>query len=458
MSIASIETELKSIFKDRFSTSTSTRFNYSRGEDTYDPVPSQAVIFPETNEEVSTILKLCNERKIPLVPFGTGTSLEGNVVGIEEGITISLEKMNKILSVNVEDFDCRVQANVTREQLNEHLREDGVFFPIDPGANAAIGGMAATSASGTMAVKYGTMRTVITGLTVVLPNGDIINTGGRTKKTSAGYNLTNLFIGSEGTLGVITEVQLRLSPIPESIMSAVCHFPTLEDAVKTAQETIQYGIPIARIEMLNKDQMDISINYSKLKDVNVEPTLFFEFHGSEISNKESIKVVEELSNNNKGSKFKWAADLEERNKLWQARWDVYYSVKALVNNGRVYSTDVCVPISRITECVKFAEAEVNKIGLRAPMVGHLGDGNFHVLFPYDPNDKEIYKKIREFSNKLIDKTLELKGTITGEHGVGLHKKSYLLKEHPDNIPLMKTIKRSIDPNNIMNPGKIFDLN
>ena len=458
MSIASIETELKSIFKDRFSTSTSTRFNYSRGEDTYDPVPSKAVVFPETNEEVSTILKLCNERKIPVVPFGTGTSLEGNVVGNEDGITISLEKMNKILSLNAEDFDCRVQANVTREQLNEHLREDGIFFPIDPGANAAIGGMAATSASGTMAVKYGTMKTVISGLTVVLPNGDIVNTGGRTKKTSAGYNLTNLFIGSEGTLGVITEIQLRLSPIPENIMSAVCHFPTLEDAVKTAQETIQYGIPIARIEMLNKDQMDISVNYSKLKDVNVEPTLFFEFHGSEISNKESIKVVEELSNNNKGSKFKWAADLEERNKLWQARWDVYYSVKALVNNGRVYSTDVCVPISRITECVKFAEEEVNKIGLRAPMVGHLGDGNFHVLFPYDPNDKEIYKKIREFSNKLIDKTLELKGTITGEHGVGLHKKSYLLKEHPDNIPLMKTIKRSIDPNNIMNPGKIFDLN
>ena len=458
MSNASIETELKSIFKERFSTSQSTRTNYSRGEDTYDPVLSKAVIFPETNEEVSTILKLCNERKVPVVPFGTGTSLEGNVVGNEEGITISLEKMNRILSVNVEDFDCRVQANVTREQLNEHLREDGVFFPIDPGANAAIGGMAATSASGTMAVKYGTMKTVISGLTVVLPNGDIVNTGGRTKKTSAGYNLTNLFIGSEGTLGVITEIQLRLSPIPESIMSAVCHFPSLEDAVRTAQETIQYGIPIARIEMLNKDQMDISINYSNLKDVNVEPTLFFEFHGSEVTNKECIKIVEELSNNNKGSKFKWAADLEERNKLWQARWDVYYSVKALVNNGRVYSTDVCVPISKITECVNFAGQEVSKVGLRAPMVGHLGDGNFHVLFPYDPNDKDAYKKIRDFSNKLIDKTLELKGTITGEHGVGLHKKSYLLKEHPDNIPLMKTIKRSLDPNNIMNPGKIFDLN
>ena len=455
---STIETELKAIFGDRFSTSPSTRSNYSRGEDTYDPVLSRAVIFPESNEEISTILKLCNEKNIPVVPFGTGTSLEGNVVGNADGITISLEKMNKILSVNVEDFDCRVQANVTREQLNEYLREDGVFFPIDPGANAAIGGMAATSASGTMAVKYGTMKSVITGLTVVMANGDIINTGSKTKKTSAGYNLTNLFIGSEGTLGIITEIQLRLSPIPESIMSAVCHFPSLEDAVKTAQEIIQYGIPIARIEMLNKDQMDISINYSNLKDINTEPTLFFEFHGSELTNKESIKIVEELTKNNKGSKFKWAADLDERNKLWKARWDVYYSVKALVKNGRVYSTDVCVPISKITECVNFAEEEVNKIGLRAPMVGHLGDGNFHVLFPYDPNDKEIYKKIREFSNKLIDKTLELKGTITGEHGVGLHKKNYLLKEHPDNIPIMKTIKRSLDPNNIMNPGKIFDLN
>ncbi len=455
---STIETELKAIFGDRYSTSPSTRSNYSRGEDTYDPVLSKAVIFPESNEEISTILKLCNEKNIPVVPFGTGTSLEGNVVGNADGITISLEKMNKILSVNVEDFDCRVQANVTREQLNEHLREDGVFFPIDPGANAAIGGMAATSASGTMAVKYGTMKSVITGLTVVMANGDIINTGSKTKKTSAGYNLTNLFIGSEGTLGIITEIQLRLSPIPESIMSAVCHFPSLEDAVKTAQEIIQYGIPIARIEMLNKDQMDISINYSNLKDINTEPTLFFEFHGSELTNKESIKIVEELTKNNKGSKFKWASDLEERNKLWKARWDVYYSVKALVKNGRVYSTDVCVPISKITECVNFAEEEVNKIGLRAPMVGHLGDGNFHVLFPYDPNDKEVYKKIREFSNKLIDKTLELKGTITGEHGVGLHKKNYLLKEHPDNIPIMKNIKRSLDPNNIMNPGKIFDLN
>ena len=453
-----VQAELKKIFNGRFSTSESTRANYARGEDTYDPILSKAVVFPETNEEVSKILGLCNKHKIPVVPFGTGTSLEGNVVGNENGITISLEKMNKILSVNAEDFDCRVQACVTKEQLNEYLREDGVFFPIDPGANAAIGGMASTSASGTMAVKYGTMKTVITGLTVVLPNGDIINTGSRTKKTSAGYNLTNLFIGSEGTLGIITEIQLRLSPIPESIMSAVCHFPSLESAVQTAQQVIQYGVPIARIEMLNKEQMEISINYSKLKDIEAVPTLFFEFHGSEASNQENIKIVEEISKDNNGSSFKWAKDLEERNKLWKARWDVYYSVKALINNGRVYSTDVCLPISNITECVNFAEEETKKLGLRAPMVGHLGDGNFHVILPYDPKEEGIYNKIRDFSDLLIKKTLELNGTITGEHGVGLHKKAYLLQEHGDCIPLMKTIKKSIDQNNIMNPGKIFDLN
>ena len=453
-----VQAEFKKIFNGRFSTSESTRANYARGEDTYDPVLSKAVVFPETNEEVSKVLRLCNEHKIPVVPFGTGTSLEGNVVGNEKGITICIEKMNKILSVNVEDFDCRVQACVTKEQLNDYLREDGVFFPIDPGANAAIGGMASTSASGTMAVKYGTMKTVISGLTVVLPNGDIVNTGSRTKKTSAGYNLTNLFIGSEGTLGIITEVQLRLSPIPESIMSAVCHFPTLENEVQTAQQVIQYGVPIARIEMLNKDQMGISINYSKLKDIEAVPTLFFEFHGSEASNNENIKIVEEISKDNNGSSFKWAKDLEERNKLWKARWDVYYSVKALINNGRVYSTDVCLPISNITECVNYAEEQAKKFGLRAPMVGHLGDGNFHVLLPFDPENKETYKKIREFNDLLINKALELKGTITGEHGVGLHKKEYLLKEHADNIPLMKLIKRSIDQNNTMNPGKIFDLN
>ena len=450
--------ELSNILKERVSFSEGTRANYARGEDTYEPVLSQAVVFPETNEEVSQILKLCNKHKVPIVPFGTGTSLEGHVVGNENGITISLEKMNKVLSVNAEDFDCRVQANVTRKQLNEYLREDGVFFPIDPGADAALGGMAATSASGTMAVKYGTMRTIISGLTVVLPNGEIIKTGARAKKSSAGYNLTNLFIGSEGTLGIITEVQLRLSPIPESIMSAVCYFPDLDSAVQTAQEVIQYGVPIARIEMLNKEQMEISIKYSKLDNIKASPTLFFEFHGSEASNNESISIVEELSKNNGGSDFQWASSPEEQKKLWKARHDVYYSVKALGNNMKVYSTDVCVPISRLVECISWAENEVKKLGLTAPMVGHVGDGNFHSIVLYDPKDEDKQKKIREYSDNLISKALELEGTITGEHGIGLQKKHYLLKEHPDNLPVMKSIKRSIDPNNIMNPGKIFDLN
>ena len=453
-----IQKELKSIFNGRFSMSESTRANYARGEDTYDPILSQAVVFPETNDEVSKILKLCNEHKIPVVPFGTGTSLEGNVVGNENGITISLEKMNKVLSVNAADFDCRVQANVTRKQLNEYLREDGVFFPIDPGADAALGGMASTSASGTMAVKYGTMRTVVSGLTVVLANGDIVKTGGRAKKSSAGYNLTNLFIGSEGTLGIITEVQLRLSPIPENIMSAVCYFPDLDSAVLTSQEVIQYGLNVARIEMLNKDQMEISIKYSKLENVKASPTLFFEFHGSETSNKETIKLVEELSKNNGGSDFKWAESIEERNKLWKARHDVYYSVKALGNNMKVYSTDICVPISKLVECVSWAEKHVKENGLIAPMVGHVGDGNFHSIILYDPKDEKKQKLIRDYSDKLIQKALELEGTITGEHGIGLQKKHYLLKQHPDNLPAMKSIKRSMDPNNIMNPGKIFDLN
>ena len=452
-----IQDQLKSFLSNRFSTAESVRANYARGEDIFDPVLPMGIAFPETNEEISKIVKICNENLSPIIPFGTGTSLEGHVLGNKNGITISMEKMNKILEVNNEDFDCRVQACVTRKKLNEELKDKGLFFPIDPGADASLGGMAATSASGTMAVKYGTMRTVVTGLTIVLPNGSLIKTGTRTKKTSAGYNLTNLFIGSEGTLGIITEIHLRLSPIPENIMSAVCHFPDLESAVLTAQEIIQFGVPIARIEMLNKDQMEISINYSNLKNLEAKPTLFYEFHGSESSNRESISTVEEISKNNKGNEFKWAESTEERNKLWKARHDVYYSVKAQSHNIKIYTTDVCVPISNLVECIKFAEKEINNYGLQAPMVGHVGDGNFHSTIIYDPNKKEDYKMIRDFSNKLIDKALELNGTITGEHGIGLQKKEYLKREHQDNIPVMQIIKKSLDPNNIMNPGKVFDI-
>ena len=451
-----LQKELINLLEDRFTTSESVLVNFSKGEDAYDPIKPQAVVFPDSNEELSKILQLCNAHGTPVVPYGTGTSLEGHAVGNADGITISLEKFDKILKVNAEDFDCRVQANVSREQLNENLKDKGVFFPIDPGANAALGGMAACSASGTMAVKYGTMRTVVMGLTVVLANGDIIKTGTRAKKSSAGYNLTNLFVGSEGTLGIITEVQLKLSPIPESIMSAVSQFQDLESAVITAQEIIQYGVSIARIELLNKDQMEISIKYSNLDNFKPLPTLFYEFHGSEDSNKESIEIVEEISKNHNGSDFTWARTTEERNKIWKARHNVYYSVKAQGNNIRVYTTDVCVPISNLVECIQFAENEIQNNGLKAPMVGHVGDGNFHVTIIYDPKKEDQYKYIRSFSDKLIDKALKLEGTITGEHGIGLQKKEYLLKQHPDNILLMKLIKKSFDQNNIMNPGKIFD--
>ena len=456
MKSESLQNDLKILLNKRFSISSSVRNNYAGGEDVFDPVLPEAVVFPENNEEISTIVKLCNKYNTPIIAFGTGTSLEGNVVGNLNGITMSLEKMNKVISINEEDFDCRVQAYVTRKQLNEELKSKGVFFPIDPGADASLGGMTATSASGTMAVRYGTMRTVVSGLTVILANGDIIKTGTRSKKTAAGYNLTNLFIGSEGTLGIISEIQLRLNPIPESIMSAICQFEDLESAVLTAQQVIQYGIPIARIEMLNEDQMDISIKYSNLENLEIKPTLFFEFHGSENSNNESIEIVESISTENNGSKFTWAKTTEERNKLWQARHDAYYSVKAEKNNIKVYTTDICVPISNLVEAIQFAETEIQNYGLRAPMVGHVGDGNFHVAIQYDPKDKDSYKIIREFSNKLIQKALDLEGTITGEHGIGIHKKEYLIKQHPDNLPYMKLIKKSLDPKNIMNPGKVFD--
>jgi D-lactate dehydrogenase (cytochrome) len=446
-----------SLLGDRYSTAESTRTNHARGEDIFDPILPVGVAYPKSTEEVSEIVKICNKNKIPIVPFGMGSSLEGHVLGIQTGITVSLEKMNNIISTNSEDFDCKVEAYVTREQLDEHLRDQGLFFPIDPGAEATLGGMTATSASGTMAVKYGTMKSMVLGLTVVLPNGDIIHTGGRTKKTAAGYNLTNLFVGSEGTLGIITEIQLRLVPIPENIISAICQFDNLESAVATAQEIIQYGIPVARIELLNSDQMDITIKYSKLEGLEPKPTLFYEFHGSENANNDAVELVEEISNNNKGSQFKWAKSKEERIKLWKARHEAYYSVKALEPNARVYTTDACVPISKLAECIGFAENKIKEYGLLAPIIGHVGDGNFHCFLLYNPELKKTHNLIREFSNILITKTLELEGTISGEHGIGINKKEYLVMQHKDNISLMQTIKRIIDPNNIMNPGKVIDV-
>ena len=449
--------KLSSLLDDRFSLSESVRSNYAKGEDIFDPVLPFGVAFPNSTEEVSKILRLCTEFEIPVVPFGAGTSLEGQVVGNTQGISISMENFNDILEVNKDDFDCRVQAAVTRIQLNQYLKDQGVFFPIDPGADATIGGMCSTSASGTMAVRYGTMRTNVLGFTIVLPNGEIITTGSRSKKTSAGYNLTGLFIGSEGTLGIITEVQLRLSPIPESIISGICHFNNIEEAVNSVKEIIQFGIPVARIELLNAEQMEISINYSQLRGLEIKPTLFFEFHGSESSNIESIENAKDICKTNNGFKFSWSKDFEERNKLWKARHDVYWSVKALKPNSRVYTTDACVPITKLAECIKFAESEIGKFNLKAPIIGHVGDGNFHVTVLYDPQNRDDFRIIREFSDKLVEKSLELGGTITGEHGIGLNKKAYLAMEHGDSVSLMKLLKTSIDPKNIMNPGKIFDL-
>ena len=450
-------TQMSSLLNDRFSVSESVRSNYSKGEDIFDPVLPFGVAFPNSTEEVSNILKLCNKFKIPVVPFAAGTSLEGQVVGNENGISISMENFYKILEVNNDDFDCRVEAAVTRIQLNNYLKDKGVFFPIDPGADATIGGMCATSASGTMAVRYGTMKTSVLGFTIVLPSGEIIRTGGRSKKTSSGYNLNGLFIGSEGTLGIITEIQLRLNPVPESIISGICHFETVSDAVNSVKEIIQYGIPVARIELLNSDQMEISIEFSKLTGLEIKPTLFFELHGTEDSNIESVNNANDICNSNNGFKFSWSKDFEERNKLWKARHDVYWSVKALKPNSRVYATDACVPITNLAECIEFAEIEIKKFNLRAPIIGHVGDGNFHVTVLYDPEKKNDFEVIRKFSDKLVSKSLELGGTITGEHGIGLNKKDYLSLEHKDSLPLMKALKKTIDPNNIMNPGKIFDL-
>ncbi|MBT89507.1 MAG: 2-hydroxy-acid oxidase [Spirochaetales bacterium] len=449
--------KLSSLLDDRFSLSESVRSNYAKGEDIFDPILPFGVAFPNSTEEVSKILKLCNQFEIPVVPFGAGTSLEGQVVGNTKGISISMKNFNNILEVNKDDFDCRVQAAVTRIQLNQYLKDQGVFFPIDPGADATIGGMCSTSASGTMAVRYGTMRTNVLGFTIVLPNGDIITTGGRSKKTSAGYNLTGLFIGSEGTLGIITEIQLRLGPIPESIISGICHFNEVEEAVNSVKEIIQFGIPVARIELLNAEQMEISINYSQLSGLEIKPTLFFEFHGSESANVESIENVKDICETSNGFKFSWSKNFEERNKLWKARHDVYWSVKALKPNARVYATDACVPITKLAECIKFAESEIGKFNLKAPIIGHVGDGNFHVTVLYDPQNRDDFRIIREFSDKLVTKSLELGGTITGEHGIGLNKKEYLAMEHGSSVPLMKLLKTSIDPKNIMNPGKIFDL-
>ena len=445
--------ELKAFLGKRVSTSAAVREQHSHDESYHTPQAPDAVVFPRTTEEVSEIVKTCARRKVPVIPFGTGTSLEGHVIALHGGVSIDTSEMKEILSVNPEDMDATVQAGVTRIQLNTHLRDTGLFFPVDPGADASLGGMAATRASGTNAVRYGTMADCVLSMTVVMADGRIIRTSRRARKSAAGYDLTRLFVGSEGTLGVITELTLRLYGIPEAISSAVVSFPDMESVVNAVILTIQSGIPIARIELLDEVQMDAVNKYSKL-DYPVLPTLFLEFHGSESGVAEQTTAVEEITRDFGGADFKWSVLPEERSKLWQARHDAYYAGLALKPGSRGIATDVCVPISRLAECILETKADVDASFLVAPLVGHVGDGNFHLVIVIDPDDPKDLKEAKRISDRLVLRALEMDGTCTGEHGVGHGKIDFLEAEHGEAIGAMRAVKIALDPENIMNPGKI----
>ncbi|MCG8594824.1 MAG: FAD-binding protein [Kiloniellales bacterium] len=447
---------LQSLLGERLSTSAAVREHHGKDVSYHAAYPPEAVAFARSTEEVAEIVEICAAHGKPVIAYGTGTSLEGHVAALRGGVCIDLSAMNEILAVNAEDLDCRVQACVTRKQLNEHLRDTGLFFPIDPGADASLGGMAATRASGTNAVRYGTMRENVLGLTVVLADGRIIRTGGRARKSAAGYDLTRLFVGSEGTLGVITEVQLRLYGIPEATSAAVCAFDDLEGAVNAVILTIQSGIPVARIELLDEVQMEACSRYSEL-DLQAKPTLFFEFHGSTAGVQEQAEQVGEIATEFGGGDFRWATRQEERNKLWQARHDAYYAALALRPGARGWATDACVPISKLAECLLETRADIDASGLIAPIVGHVGDGNFHLVFLIDPDDAEEMARAKEVNDRMIMRTLALGGTCTGEHGIGYGKLGFLQAEHGEAVAVMRAVKQALDPHNLMNPGKIFSV-
>ena len=451
--VADVVTKLTADYGERAITSRAIRDQHSHGEGLADAGVPDVVVFPHTNEEVAAIVRLCNAARVPLVPFGVGTSLEGHVAAIYGGVCLDLSQMNRVLEVNPEDLDCRVQAGVLREQLNAELRSTGLFFPIDPGANATIGGMASTRASGTNAVRYGTMRDNVLGLTVVAADGRIIRTGGRARKSSAGYDLTGLFVGAEGTLGVITEIQLRLYGVPDAISAGVCQFASLEGAVQTVIVAMQHGIPVARIEILDDAQMDACIRYSKLEKFDAKPTLFFEFHGTEAGVAEQAAQLRAIAEEFGGSAFEWATQAEERSRLWKARHAAYYAVKALNPGKVVFATDACVPISRLADCLLETKADADSVGLVAPIVGHVGDGNFHLCVPFDPQVPGERDKAEALAKRISLRAIAMGGTCTGEHGIGLHKLEALRTEHGDAVELMRTIKRALDPHNVMNPGK-----
>jgi D-lactate dehydrogenase (cytochrome) len=445
---------LRQRFGDRCSTALSVREQHGKDESWHKPAPPDAVVFAESTEDVAETVRVCAEHKVPVIAFGTGTSLEGHVAALRGGVCIDVARMNKVLRVSVEDLDCTVEAGVTRKALNEHLRDTGLFFPIDPGADASLGGMAATRASGTNAVRYGTMRENVLALTVVLADGRVIRTARRSRKSAAGYDLTRLFVGSEGTLGVITEVTLRLYGIPAAISSATVSFPSVKAAVDTVIQTIQSGIPVARMELADELQMKAFNLYAKL-GVAEAPTLWLEFHGTEASVREQAEMFGAIADEHGGMGFKWTASPEERKRLWQARHDAAYAGKALAPGKQLWATDVCVPISRLADCIVETQADIKASFLMAPIVGHVGDGNFHVTIVLDPNDAKEYAEAVRLNERLVARALAMDGTCTGEHGVGYGKIDFLTSEHgADAISVMRTLKKALDPDGIMNPGKI----
>jgi len=447
---------LRELLADRVTAAAAVRDHHSHGESYHQPSAPDIVAYPQTTEEISAIVRAAAARDVPIIPFGAGTSLEGQVLALRGGVCIDLSRMNRVLRVSVDDLDATVQAGVTHRQLNKHLANTGLTFFVDPGADATLGGMTATGASGTTAVRYGTMRENVRGLTVVLADGRVITTGGRARKSSAGYDLTRLFVGSEGTLGVISEITVRLQPLPEAVAAAVCSFPTIDDAVRTVIATIQLGVPVARIELLDEVQMDAINRFSKL-DYPKLPTLFFEFHGhNEREVRDHAESVQELSGDHSGSGFAWVTRTEDRARLWRARHDSYYASLALRPGAKAWTTDACVPISRLADCIVESKRDLDASPLTGTLVGHVGDGNFHMLYLVDPDRPEELTEAARLNQRLVERAIDMGGTCSGEHGVGVGKMRYLAREHGDGaLDAMRAIKLALDPRNLMNPGKIL---
>ena len=445
--------EMRALLGDRVTTSRGVREHHGKDESYFPYAPPDAVVFPESTEEVRGIVDLCRRHRTPMIPYGVGTSLEGHVLAIHGGVCIDLSRMNRVLAVHEADLDSVVQAGVTRKQLNEHIRHTGLFFPVDPGADATLGGMAATRASGTNAVRYGTMRENVLALTVVLADGRVITTSRRSRKSAAGYELTRLFVGSEGTLGIITELTVRLYAVPEAMSAAVCSFQEIAGAVNTVIQTLQAGIPIARSEALCATTMKAINAYSKTS-YREQPTLFLEFHGTQAGVEEQAKLVQDIARENGGMDFEWTTKAEDRTRLWTARHQAYFACLQLRPGSRAVSTDVCVPISRLTECIVETSKDISRASMPIPLFGHVGDGNFHCEILIRPDNESELEEAKAFNERVVNRALAMEGTCTGEHGIGFGKMTSLRKELGEGVDLMATLKHAIDPENLMNPGKV----